>query len=102
MQAALVEGDPRREARADRAFDRAMRGVLEQPKALVVPGAVHRLTFEILASSGRTRAAVKVSFDGRELIDGQHPLDAQKPVALVIYPRQEMRVKQVVVSGRGL
>jgi len=102
VQAALVEGDPRREARADRAFDRAMRGVLEQPKALVVPGAVHRLTFEILASSGRTRAAVKVSFDGRELIDGQHPLDAQKPVALVIYPRQEMRVKQVVVSGRGL
>ena len=102
VHAAVVEGDPRNAAHADKACDRAVRGVLEPAKAVVVPGATHRLTIDLQVSTGRTQARVGVLFDGRELLDQKHKLDPQDEIALVLYPRQEIRVEQVVVRARGL
>lgn len=102
VHAALVKGDPRRQEHSARAYEAAMNGVLERSKAIAVPGAIHRLTIDITASTGRARAAVKVGFEGRELIDQQHDIDSQAAANLVIYPRQEMRLQGLTVRGFGL
>ncbi|MEO6595617.1 MAG: hypothetical protein ABIP94_12765, partial [Planctomycetota bacterium] len=100
---ALVDGDPGREDQVQRAFQRAMLGALAQPRALVVPGAVHRLTIEILAASSlRKRAAVRVLFDDTELLAESHDLDPQRAPDFVLYPLQEIAVYEVVVRAHSL
>ncbi len=101
--AALVDGDPRREELAQRAFERAMLGALQPPRAIVVPGAVHRLSVDVKASTTRRRANVTVDLDGTVLIDGElHDLQPQQALDVLLYPRQEIAVRRVAVRAGGL
>lgn len=102
VHAAFLEGDPRRQEHAKKAFERAMRGVLDRVRAVAVPGAVHRLTIDVTASWGRTQATVSVRFEGRELMRGQRRLDPESEALMVLYPRQELQVERLRVRGRGL
>ncbi|MBM4062072.1 MAG: serine/threonine protein kinase [Planctomycetes bacterium] len=101
VHAALVDGDPRREDAARGAFQRAMLGGLSPPRAVAVPGAVHRITFEVRAPL-RGRALVKFAFEGTELLAEQCAIETQRPANLVILPRQELGLVAAVVRGSGL
>jgi tRNA A-37 threonylcarbamoyl transferase component Bud32 len=101
--AALVDGDPRREDLAQRAFTRAMEGALQPARAVVVPGAVHRLRIDVVASTTRRRATVTVDLDGAVLVDGAlHELQPQPMLEAVLYPQQEIAVRRLAVRAAGL
>lgn len=100
--AALVDGDVRREDAVQRAFTRALLGGLITPRAVVVPGAVHRLTIDLVSTSTRRRAAVKVSFEGTVLLEEPHDLDPDAPLALSFHAQQEVAVHRVLVRAVGL
>ncbi|MBL9079474.1 MAG: protein kinase [Planctomycetes bacterium] len=101
--AALVDGDPRREELAQRAFTRAMQGALQPARALVVPGGVHRLRIDVTASVTRRRATVAVDLDGAVLIDRElHELQASQPLDVVVLPQQEIALRRVAVRALGL
>mgnify|MGYP001354296011 CR=1 FL=1 len=101
--AAVIEGDPRREDAAQRAFAQAMQGALQPARAVVVPGAVHRLRIDVHASSTRRRATVSVDLDGAVLIDRElHELQPQHPLDVSLQPQQEVAVRRVAVRAFGL
>jgi hypothetical protein len=98
VRGALVEGNLEPE-QVQRAFQHAL---LSPPASTVaLPGAVHRVRLELESSYGRSRANVKVHFDGAELITGTHALDPQAAAAFVLYPQQEIAVCRVAVKARG-
>src|SRR5688572_33061607 len=103
VHAALIEGDLRREEIVQRAFVRAMSGVMAPTKAVAVPGGVHRLTMEVAAnSSTRTRSWVRVVFEGVELVPRERrALDPQRAPTFAIHPQQDLAVHRVVVRGEG-
>jgi tRNA A-37 threonylcarbamoyl transferase component Bud32 len=101
--AALVDGDPLREELAQRAFVRAMQGVLQPARVVVVPGGVHRLSVDVTATPTRRRASVRVDLDGAVLIDGElHDLPPQQALDVLLYPQQEIAVRRVAVRAAGL
>lgn len=102
VHAALVEGDPRREEPAQRAFQRAMATGFAVPRVQAIPGAVHRLVIDVHTPLRGARAMVKVEFDQQELLGRQVFLDTQRAATMVLWPRQEIALQQVVVRGFGL
>ena len=102
VYAALLDGDPLREEHAQRAFQQAIAASLQPPKALAVPGALHRLSIEVQTPLRGTRAMVRVEFEQQELLARQVFVDPQKPASMTLYPRQEIAVQRIVVRGFGL
>jgi len=100
--AATIDGDPRREEAAQRAFVRAMQNALSPSRTIVVPGAVQRLTIDLVAASSRRRVAVKVMLEDAVLIDEQRDLDPDRRPEVVLYPRQELAVHRIQVRAIGL
>lgn len=102
VHAAFVDGDPRKREASQNAFERALRGVLDRPRVMAIPGAQHRLTIVVEASWTAASGAVQVLFEGRELLRGRRALQAKAPADLLLYPRQEIAVHRVQVRARGL
>lgn len=98
----LVEGDVRKEEHVQRTFQRAVVDALGQKRTLMVPGAVHRLVIEVVASTSRDRGSVKVSFEGLEIGGPGVVLDPGRAPALTIHPQQEIAVRRVRLSATGL
>jgi len=98
----LVEGDVRREEHVQRTFQRAVADALGPQRTLMVPGAVHRLVIEVVASTGRDRGSVKVAFEGLEIVSPGVVLDPVRAPALTIHPQQEIAVRRVRLSASGL
>lgn len=99
--AAFVDGDVRREDLVHKALGRAYAQTLQPKTALAVPGAVHRLQVEITAPFGPKRARAKVEWEGVVVLDEPRPLEANRPAEVLVLPRQELAVVQVVVRGFG-
>ncbi len=100
VHAALVEGDVRRDGHeVERAFQRAIDGVVSAGKVVALPGAEHRLTIHVAATRGGARAMVRVSFEGTELVAALHKYDAQRPPTFAVHPQQEIAVRRVVVRA---
>jgi len=103
LQAALVEGDVRREDVAHKAFVRATTALAGEPKAVVVAGAVHRLVIDIAANSQRTSALVRVLLDGVELVPAERrPLDPDRVPTFAVHPQQDLQVRRAAVRAEGL
>jgi hypothetical protein len=102
VQAAFVDGDPRREDHAKRAFERAMAGLMLQPKVRAIPGAVHRLTVELEMTAGRRGARSRVAFEGVELAAETRPFDPDRAPLFTLYPRQDLAVAMVMMRAVGL
>ena len=102
VQIEIVDGDPRREEHVQRAFQRAVIAALGPGRVFMVPGAVHRLTFEVIASPGRDRGSVRVAFEGHEIGSLGVDLDPLRAPTFAIHPQQEMAVRRVRVSASGL
>jgi tRNA A-37 threonylcarbamoyl transferase component Bud32 len=102
VHAALVDGPALRESAAQSAFDRALSGVLAPSRAVALPGAVHRLTFEVHTSTSRTRAQVVVTFEGVEILRELRPIEPARAPAVTLWPLQEVAVRRVVVRAEGL
>ncbi|MBL8753853.1 MAG: serine/threonine protein kinase [Planctomycetes bacterium] len=105
VHAALVDDFSRREERPVReAFARAIGGVLSTRQVVAVPGAVHRLTIEVVSSTGRDRAAVRVLFEGAELFPPgkARGLNPQQPPTFAVHARQELVLHRVVVRAEGM
>ncbi|MBZ0152181.1 MAG: hypothetical protein K8J09_11685, partial [Planctomycetes bacterium] len=102
--AATVDGDAMREENVQQAMQRALAGVLAgPPKVVVVPGAVHRLSLDVQATSSRTRAQVRVALDGVELgPPSAVDLAPQQLPDGVFYPLQEIAVQQAKVQAFDL
>jgi tRNA A-37 threonylcarbamoyl transferase component Bud32 len=103
VHAALVDGDPRREDVAQRAFRRAMSGTMAKNGVIALPGAVHSLRFDIVLSSSQRRGAVTIDFEGSQLLrEEARVLEPQQRPTVVVYPQQELRVHRLVVRAGGL
>lgn len=98
----LVDGDVRKEEHVQRTFQRAVADALGPRRVLMVPGAVHRLVIEVVASTSRDRGSVKVSFEGLEIASPGMVLDPVRPPALTIHPQQEIAVHRVRLAASGL
>ena len=104
--AALVEGDVRDEANVQAAFVRAI-GEAAVPskdsRPVMVPGAVHRLTLELEATSQRTSARVRMLFEGLVLMSERRPqMDPDRAPTFAVYPRQEVAIQRLLVRASGL
>jgi hypothetical protein len=105
VHAALVDDFSRREERPVReAFARAVGGVVSGKRVIAVPGAVHRLTIEVIASTSRDRAAVRVLFEGAELLPTgkARGLNPKQPPTFAVHARQELALHRVVVRAEGM
>jgi hypothetical protein len=103
VHVALVDGDVRRQDQAQRAFQRAMAGFSSPSRPVVVAGAVHRLTFDVVTTAGRKRAMVQVGFEGVDLIPPEgREIEGQRAPAFVWLPQQEVALQRLVFEARGL
>lgn len=102
VHASVLDGDLRKEEWAQKSFLDAIGGLLTAPRAFAVPGGVHRLVIDIATPQRGRQALIKVLFEGVELAARQRAIDPTKPANLVVVPRQELAVQQVVVRGSGL
>jgi tRNA A-37 threonylcarbamoyl transferase component Bud32 len=102
VQVALVDGDVRREDAVQRAFLQALGGLASSPRALAVPGGVHRLTLDLQASASRAHATVRVLFDGVDLLAQPQRPRALGPVTFAVHPQQELAIARVVVRADGV
>ena len=101
VHAVLVDGDPRREDLAQRAFQRAMQDALVATRVVAVPGAVHRLSIELrLSRSGR--AVVRATFEGAQVLEAARDVDPRAAAAIAVLPQQELALRQVVVHAEGM
>jgi serine/threonine protein kinase len=128
-RAVTIEGDPRKEEAVHAAAARVLGAPIERelrslapgddPRARVVPGALHRvwLTLDLSPGgreSGPHNAVAKVLLDpkverGGRIVDGdvlckdmQVEVDPARLPNLVIYPLQAMQLRAVVFVGSGL
>jgi hypothetical protein len=102
VHAALVDGDPAREEPVQRAFQRAMLGVLAQTKGVAIPGAVHRLSIDVVTSPARETGLVRVSLDGVELLSERAKLVPQREPTVRLHALQEISVRGIAVRGERL
>lgn len=102
VQLEPIDGDPRREENVQRTFLRAIAAALGPGRVLAVPGGVHRLVFDVAASSSRDRATVRIAFEGHEVAAVAVPIDPQRPPTFAILPQQEIAVRRVRASASGL
>ncbi len=103
VHAALVDGDPRREDLAQRAFQRAMQGALAaSPRAVAIPGGTHRLAIELRLVRSLQRVNVRVLLDGTPLLEALHEVDPNAPANLAILPQQELTLLGATVRAEGL
>ncbi len=102
LHAALIDGDPLREDAAQRAFQQAIQGVVAGTGTPVVAGAVHRLTIDLLPTTTRSRAQVKVAFEGSVVVEGVHRLSPDQPPDVIVYPQQELAVQRAIVRAGEL
>jgi len=102
VQLEPIDGDPRREENVQRTFLRAIAAALGPGRVLAVPGGVHRLVFDVAASSSRDRATVRIAFEGHEVAAVAVPIDPQRAPTFAILPQQEIAVRRVRASASGL
>ncbi|MFY9343527.1 MAG: protein kinase [Planctomycetota bacterium] len=103
VHAALVDGDLKVEANVAAAFVRALSGVMEPARVVAVPGGVHRLAIEVAADTQRTHAAVRVLFEGHELVPRERrALDPDREPTFAVHPQQDLVVQRIIVRGEGL
>ena len=97
----LIDGDALDEERARRAYASALTGAFAPARATAVPGALHRMTIDVVQVAP-TQANVKVSFEGEELLRRLHRFDAKRRASFALHPRQEVSVRAAAVTIFGL
>jgi tRNA A-37 threonylcarbamoyl transferase component Bud32 len=102
VQVAFVDGDPRGEAAARRAGERALAGIMTEPKVRAVAGATHRLRVELKMTAGRRGSRCTVWFEGVELASETRPFDPERAPQFTLYPQQDVAVARVVMRAHGL
>jgi serine/threonine protein kinase len=101
VQVELIDGPALEEERARRAFAKALSGAFAPAKATAIPGALHRITIDVLQSAP-TQAMVKVNFEGKELLSRRYLFDAKLPPSFALHPLQEVSVRELTVRAYGL
>ena len=100
VQVELIDGGELDQARAQRAFEKALSGAFAPARAFVIVDAPHRLTIDVVAA-GVSMAAVKVSFEGKELLSQVHPCARRQVADFTVHPFQELHVLRATVKATG-
>lgn len=101
VQVELIDGPALDEDRTKRAFAKALAGAFAPAAATAIPGALHRLTIDVLQVAP-TQAMVKVNFEGKELLRSRYLYDSKLPPTFALHPLQEVSVREVTVRAYGL
>lgn len=101
VQIELIEGATMDEARARRAYSKALTGAFAPARATVVPQTLHRLSVDVIQLTPN-QANVAVSFEGKEMLRQLCEFDAKTPPSFCLYPKQEVSVRAASLWAFGL
>ena len=101
VQVELLDGATLDEARARRAYSKALTGAFAPARATVVPAALHRLSVDVVQLTPN-QANVVVAFEGKEMLRRLYEFDAKTRPAFCLYPMQEVSVRAASLWAFGL
>lgn len=106
VRAAAARGaDPASRSTMESLLLRALEPVLSsglEPAPLAVTGALHRLELLVRASTGRTRGALELRFEGTLLCETAVDLDGAQLPTFVLHPFAPLSVRSVTVVAEGI